>query len=104
LKKEEDVKCESSDDIYFVIFEDQMLTMKPKLKLACEMKIRAILVVCMWVVFSASSSTTLFVSAGSGSTDCPAECSCSSSGVVVDCSNRGLTQIPSPLPKKTVTL
>ena len=103
MKKEEDVKCECSDDIYFVIFEDQMLTMKPKLKLGGEMKIRAFMV-CLWVVFSASSSSNIFVSAGSGASDCPAECSCSSSGVVVDCSNRGLTQIPSPLPKKTVTL
>ena len=83
------------------------ITMKPKLKLICEMKIRAILGLCLWmVVFSTSSNTKLFVSAGSGSdaSDCPAECSCSSSGVVVDCSNRGLTKIPSPLPRKTVTL
>merc|ERR550539_1324756 len=80
-----------------------MLTMKPKLKLGGEMKIRAFMV-CLWVVFSASSSSKIFVSAGSGASDCPAECSCSSSGVVVDCSNRGLTKIPSPLPKDTVTL
>ena len=79
--------------------------MKPKLKLVCEMKIRVILV-SLWMVLSASSNTNIFVSAGGsgGASDCPAECSCSSSGVVVDCSSRGLTKIPSPLPRKTVTL
>ena len=79
--------------------------MKPKLKLICEMKIRVILV-CLWMVLSASSNTKFYVSAGGSgeASDCPAECSCSSSGVVVDCSSRGLTKIPSPLPRKTVTL
>ena len=45
-----------------------------------------------------SSSSNLLANA------CPSECSCSSSGVVVDCSDRGLTQIPNPLPKDAVTL
>ena len=35
---------------------------------------------------------------------CPSQCSCSSSGVVVDCSDRGLTQIPNNLPKDAFTL
>ena len=39
-----------------------------------------------------------------GSLACPSQCSCSSSGVVVDCSDRGLTQIPNNLPKDAVTL
>ena len=79
--------------------------MKPKLKLICEMKIRVILG-CLWMVLLTSLNTKLFVSAGGSGevSDCPAECSCSSSGVVVDCSSRGLTKIPSPLPRKTVTL
>merc|ERR550539_962875 len=60
----------------------------------------------MSIVFMllASFQSKIYVNAGSGTSDCPAECSCSSSGVVVDCSNRGLTKIPSPLPKDTVTL
>ena len=52
-----------------------------------------------WLVLAALLATSdLFVQA------CPIECSCSSSGVVVDCSDRGLTQIPEDLPKDAVTL
>lgn len=35
---------------------------------------------------------------------CPSQCSCSLAGAVVDCSGKGLTRIPSPLPRETVTL
>jgi hypothetical protein len=39
-----------------------------------------------------------------GSDACPAPCSCSASGAVVDCSRRALRHIPQNLPKNTVTL
>ena len=79
------------------------LTMKNKPKFDCAVLSR---VVFMSIVFMLLTSfqSKIYVNAGSGTSDCPAECSCSSSGVVVDCSNRGLTKIPSPLPKDTVTL
>ena len=98
------MKCENSETFTSLSFEEnqKFTTMKPKLNLTSGMSLR-VGFLCMWVVFSASLNTR--VSAGNGgSSDCPAECSCSSSGVVVDCSNRGLTRIPSPLPKETVTL
>ncbi len=44
------------------------------------------------------------ISATFGSEVCPAPCSCSASGAVIDCSRRNLRHIPTDLPKNCVTL
>jgi hypothetical protein len=54
--------------------------------------------------FVVLSLIVVAVNATFGADVCPAPCSCSASGAVVDCSRRGLRHIPTDLPKNTVTL
>ena len=42
--------------------------------------------------------------AQSEANSCPNSCTCANDGAIVDCSKRGLTRIPSNLPRNTVTL
>ena len=35
---------------------------------------------------------------------CPNQCTCANEGAIVDCSKKGLTRIPSNLPRNTITL
>ena len=63
----------------------------------------------LWIVENMKKSVRLLLLVAAtfileAKASCPSQCACANDGLIVDCSKKGLTRIPSNLPRNTVTL